>query len=96
MAPHSFEGLMLNLGNGLVKAGEVDTARTVYANARYADNYRTWPYRQVLESIAASDLTARAKLYADNNPANDPALTVPNRSCVYCHATVAEPGTHRW
>jgi len=94
MAPHSFEGLILNLGNGLVKAGQVDVARVMYANAQYADNYSAWPYRQVLESIAASDLNARAALYADSNLANDPPVTVPNRSCVYCHATVAEPGSN--
>lgn len=90
LAPHSFEGYMLNLGNGLVKAGQVDVARIVYANARYAKNYATWPYREVLETIAASDLDARAALYADDNPLNDPPLGVPNRSCAYCHATVAE------
>jgi hypothetical protein len=92
IAPYSFEGYMLNLGNGLVKAGQVDVGRIVYANARYASNYATWPYRQVLEAIAASDLNARAAAYADNNATTDPPLSVPNRSCVYCHATVAEPG----
>jgi hypothetical protein len=60
--------------------------------ARYADNYATWPYRDVLEAIAASDLNARAALYADANPNNDPPFGVPNRSCVYCHATVPEAG----
>ena len=94
MAPHSFEGLMLNLGDGLVKAGQVDVAKIVYANARYAKHYAEWPYRQVLESIAASDLNARAALYDDNDPTNDPPLAVPNRSCVYCHAMVAEPAVH--
>ena len=93
IAPHGFEGLMLNLANGLVKANQIDAAKIVYANAKYADNYATWPYRQVLESIAASDLNARAAQYADNNPMNDPPMGVPNRSCVYCHATVTEPGT---
>jgi len=29
IAPHSFEGIMLNLGNGLVKAGQVNVARIV-------------------------------------------------------------------
>jgi hypothetical protein len=94
MAPYSFEGFMLNLGNGLVKAGKVDAAKIVYANARYAANYASWPYRAVLESIAASDLNARAALYNDSNSANDPPLAVPSRSCVYCHATVAEPGSN--
>ena len=90
LAPYSFEGYMLNLGNGLVKAGQVDAARVVYNNARYAANYNTWPYRSVLETIAASDLNSRAALYADDNQQNDPPLGVPNRGCSYCHATVAE------
>ena len=94
IAPYSFEGYMLNLGNGLVKAGQVDAARVMLANARYAANYSTWPYRAVLEAILASDLNARAALYADADPSNDPPLNIPNRSCVYCHATVPEPGTH--
>ena len=92
IAPYGFEGLVLNLGNGLVKAGQVDAARVMYANARYAANYDTWPYRDVLETIAASDLNARAALYAPGASKNAPPLNVPNRSCVYCHATIPEPG----
>ena len=93
IAPYGFEGLILNLGNGLVKAGQVDAARVMYANAKYAANYESWPYRDVLEAIASSDLNARAALYAAGaNPKNAPPLNVPNRSCVYCHATVPESG----
>ncbi len=93
IAPYGFEGYMLNLGNGLVKAGQVDAARVVYANAKYADNYSTWPYRDVLEAIAASDLNARAALYAPGADSKKaPQLTVPDRSCAYCHATVPESG----
>jgi len=93
IAPYGFEGLVLNLGNGLVKAGQIDAARVMYANAKYADNYETWPYRSVLEEIAASDLNVRAALYAPGAK-NPPPLNVPNRSCVYCHATVPEPASH--
>ena len=92
LAPYSFEGYMLNLGNGLVKAGKVHAARIMLHNAHYAANYATWPYRSVLEAIENSDLEARAALYADGNANNDPPLGVPNRGCSYCHATVAEPG----
>lgn len=92
IAPHSFEGYMLNLGNGLIKAGQVEAARVIFANAKYADNYATWPYRKYLEEVASSDLYARAALYADADPNNDPPLAVPGRSCVYCHATVPEAG----
>ncbi len=90
LAPYSFEGYMLNLGNGLVKAGQVDAARIMFNNARYAGNYNTWPYRSVLESVANSDLNARAAFYAGGNPKNDPPLGVPNRGCSYCHAQVPE------
>jgi hypothetical protein len=90
LAPYSFEGYLLNLGNGLVKAGQVDAGKVIFADAQYAENYATWPYRDVLEQIAGSDLNARAVLYAGGNPLNEPPLGVPNRGCVYCHATVAE------
>src|SRR5262245_56095049 len=46
--------------------------------------------------ITASDLNARAALYAHADPSNDPSLAVPNRGCVYCHATVAEPDSHHY
>lgn len=90
LAPYSFEGYMLNLGNGLVKAGKVEAARVMFHNAHYAANYETWPYRSVLEAIENSDLDARAALYADADAKNDPPLGVPNRGCSYCHATVPE------
>jgi hypothetical protein len=90
LAPHSFEGFMLNFGNGLVKAGQINAAKVMFANARYADHYTEWPYRQYLESVANSDLQVRAALYADNDPSNDPPLAVPNRGCSYCHATAPE------
>ncbi len=91
LAPHSFEGFMFNLGSGLVKDGQIQAAKVVFANARYADHYAEWPYRQYLEQVASSDLSARAALYADSDPSNDPPLAVPNRSCSYCHATAPEP-----
>ena len=92
LAPHSLEGFMFNLGNGLVKTGQVEAAKVMFANVKYADNYANWPYRSYFEQVANSDLYARAALYADNDPSNDPPLGVPNRGCSYCHATVPEPG----
>jgi hypothetical protein len=68
IAVYGFEGLVLNLANGLVKAGQVEAARVMYANASYAENYETWPCREVLEAIAGSDLDARAAMYAPGRP----------------------------
>ena len=91
LAPHAFEGLLLNLGNGLVKAGAVAQARIVFHDAQLGSGYSSWPYRSVLESLLASDLEARAALYADGDAGNDPPATGIDRSCVYCHAKVPEP-----
>jgi hypothetical protein len=90
IAPYAFEGIMLNLGNGLVKAGRVEQAKIIFANARYAKNYATWPYRQYFEQVANSNLYLRSAMYADGDPSKDPPLAVPNRGCSYCHATVPE------
>jgi hypothetical protein len=49
IAPHNFEGFFLNMGDMLVKAGDWQTARKIYANARLSRTYSEWPYREVLE-----------------------------------------------
>ena len=49
IAPHNFEGFFLNLGDMLVKQGDADTARRVYAYAKLSKTYGQWPYRSVLE-----------------------------------------------
>jgi hypothetical protein len=90
MAPHAWEGLMLNLGNGLIKAGEVQAGRVMLQNAKLGSGYSSWPYREVLEAELASDLDARAAAYTDGDPTNDPPVTVPGRGCSYCHAKVPE------
>jgi hypothetical protein len=91
LAPYAWEGIMLNLGNGLVKSGQIEPARMAYANAKLDPAYETWPYRAELEAIAASDLAARAVLYGDADPRNDPPVNIAGRGCVYCHAKVGEP-----
>ncbi len=64
LAPYSFEGYMLNLGNGLVKAGQVEAAKVIFHNAHYAANYDLAILYGVLEAIENSDLKARAALFA--------------------------------
>jgi hypothetical protein len=90
LAPYAFEGLMFNFANGLVKAGQLDAARAAFHNVTLAPNFATWPYRTAFEAVAGSDLEARAALYADADPNNDPPVAVKDRSCVYCHARVPE------
>ena len=48
IAPHNFEGFFLNMGDMVVKAGDPATARKLYAQARLARDFGTWPFRDVL------------------------------------------------
>ena len=60
IAPHNFEGFFLNMGDMLVKKGDPETARHVYADAKLSKTYASWPYREVLEEriTQASDNVA--------------------------------------
>jgi hypothetical protein len=49
IAPHNFEGFFLNMGDMLVKSGDWQTARKVYANARLSPTYASWAYSSVLD-----------------------------------------------
>ena len=56
IAPHNFEGFLLNMGDMIVKAGDPAKARKVYAQAKLAKEYPEWPYRDLLERrIAQAD-----------------------------------------
>ncbi len=45
IAPHNAEGFFLNMGDMLVKAGDWQTARIIYANAKLLPEYGSWKIR---------------------------------------------------
>ncbi|HKQ71969.1 MAG TPA: hypothetical protein VJT73_21640, partial [Polyangiaceae bacterium] len=49
IAPHNFEGFFLNMGDMIVKQGDPEVAKRVYAQAKLSKTYASWPYRAVLE-----------------------------------------------
>jgi hypothetical protein len=86
LAVHNFEGYFLHMGDTLTKAGRVAAARVSYENAKLLPSHATWPYRAVLADRLAT-LDARAALYTDADPANDPALISQTEdTCSSCHA----------
>jgi hypothetical protein len=87
LVAHVWEGLFLTFGDVVVKRGDADRARVLYANARSAPDYDRWILRDVLEDrIAGAD--ARAQLYLDDDPANDPPTWMEgDQVCVGCHAS---------
>lgn len=49
-APHNFEGFFLNMGDMLVKSGDWQTAKKIYANAKHSRDYKTWKLAAALET----------------------------------------------
>ncbi len=86
IAPHNFEGFFLNFGDMLVRAGQPETAVTMYRNARLAREFATWPYRAVLEERIAS-ATANIEIFRRAEPApGAPTLMVRSAfACMACH-----------
>jgi hypothetical protein len=87
-APHNLEGFYWNLGDMLVKAGDWQTARKVYANAMQSPDFARWPF--------AADLQQRIDHAQDNVAAfNGPGagrgkpgpqmMANSNAACMACH-----------
>lgn len=82
--PHGLEGFVLNMGDMLVKNGEIDRAQKIYAFARTSSGYAQWRHKAVLERHAA---TAAERAAAFAGPlAGQPTMMIESRlSCVGCH-----------
>lgn len=86
-APHNFEGFMLNFGDMLVKAGQPETARAVYANARLSPTFETWPYRGVVEQrILKADEAAALFARAGRGDEQPEIMFNSAFACSACHA----------
>lgn len=83
-APHNMEGFLLHMGDLLVKNGDADTARAVYALARTTPSYSRWPYSPVLEQRIAQ-APERAAAFA-RGESLEMMFSSPH-ACVGCHAT---------
>jgi len=87
IAPHNFEGFFLNMGDMLVKNGDPATAKEIYAQARLAKAYPSWPYRGVLERRIAD---ANANVARFQTPGSDPEHQImanTSFACMGCHQT---------
>jgi hypothetical protein len=88
IAPHNFEGFFLNMGDMLVKSGDVETARRIYANAKLSATYAEWSYREVLEE-RIRDAAANVSAFnapVDESGQGDRQIMVASRfACMACH-----------
>lgn len=84
---HVWEGIFLTFGDILVKQGDAAGGRALYANARSSPAFDTWLLRDLLDE-RVEQAAARAELYLDDDPSNDPPTWMEgDRICVGCHAS---------
>ena len=88
IAPHNFEGFFMNMGDMLVKAGDWQTARIVYANARLSPDYDSWKFRVVLEERISDAPANVARFNVESRPgapAANPIMLNSKFACMACH-----------
>jgi hypothetical protein len=89
IAPHNFEGFLLNFGDMLVKQGKRDEALKIYSAAKLAPSYKEWVYKDVLEK-RIRDIAINEKIFNREMqlifPKNETQLFINSPfSCVACH-----------
>jgi hypothetical protein len=93
IAPHNEEGFFLNMGDMLVKSGDWQTARTIYAAARRSPGYASWPYRDVLEQRVVDAQANVARFNHPSHPGSQPPVRMMFNSafsCMACHQQQAQ------
>jgi hypothetical protein len=88
IAPHNFEGFFLNMGDMLVKSGDWQAARKIYATAKLSPDYGNWKFRGVLEA-RIKDAESNVPVFnAQESPADKKIGRMMANSefaCMACH-----------
>jgi hypothetical protein len=88
LAPHNLEGSFLLFGDLYTKAGRVEQAVASYRTSAQIGAANGWrPEFLARARRLAEEAPARAALYADGDPDNDPPFTDFGGAgnCAYCH-----------
>jgi hypothetical protein len=89
IAPLNFEGFFLNMGDMLVKKGDIPMAVKIYSQAKHAKEYAAWPYKNVLEerirSAAKNTASFRIKVPGNELPKTTQMMFNSEFSCMACH-----------
>ena len=88
IAPHNVEGYYLNMGDMLVKNGDIKTAIKIYENAKRVPSYKKWHFAPILEKRIRD---ANKNIIAFNDPKNGtvsgqtPLMINSPYACMACH-----------
>jgi hypothetical protein len=88
IAPHNHEGFTLNLGDMLVKQGDVKAARRMYTNAKLSSTFEKWPFKEVLEK-RITDAESNVEVFRqplDKQPKGGRMMFGSDMACTACHA----------
>jgi len=88
LAPHNLEGTFLLFGDLYAKAGRVEDAVGYYEGAASTGMNQGWRPEFIAHALElAANAGARAALYGDDDPSNDPPFTDLGGAgnCAYCH-----------
>lgn len=83
--PHNQEGFMTFQADYELKAGHPDRAREILAEVQKVPGYASWKFRGEVEE-RLKNLDQYAKLYADEDPKNDPRTLVAGGSGISCQS----------
>jgi tetratricopeptide (TPR) repeat protein len=95
IAPYNLQGFFLVMGDAMVKAGNIEVAITIYNNAKLANNYSSWPFRELLERRISNindnvdNFRHTAFPYQPADPETS-LLVNTNISCAICHSGNAD------
>lgn len=89
IAPHNFEGFLLNFGDMLVKQGQTKEAKEIYAAAKLSPSFNDWVYKNTIdERIKNAEINEKIfnKKMKLIFPRNERQLFINSAiSCVACH-----------
>ena len=86
IVPHVWEGIFITFGDLALKSGASPArVRALYRSAQTSPTYASWPFAKLLEQRLAR-VDSDVKLYADDNPLNDPEIwATEGHICTGCH-----------
>jgi hypothetical protein len=85
IAPFNVEGFFLNLGDMLVKDGQVATGVLIYQAAQQVAGYERWPYRDVLEQRITDAAENAARFNKSPAVPGHTIMFASAYSCMGCH-----------
>ena len=86
--PFNQQGIVLQLGELLLKAGETERARQVYSQLAETEGFEDWPLKHLAQD-RLDHLDAYAARWNTDTP--PPYLLTSGHSCTVCHARQATP-----